>query len=100
LAAFGLASRAWAAANYAREAGEQGPFFHPSYQRHYADAELTVLAHHAKGYVYEPHSVLIEVDWGKEAQPVHAPDRALYRQRAAQGFDGRGVDARLLGLFA
>ncbi len=103
LAAFGLASRAWAAANYATEAGAgaaQGPFFHPSYQRHYADAELTVLAHQAKGYVYEPNSVLVEVDWAKEAQAVHAPDRALYRQRASQGFDGRVADKALLGLFA
>ena len=100
LAAFGLASRAWAAANYAGDVGSQGPFFHPSYQRHYADAELTVLAHQAKGYVYEPNSVLVEVDWAKEAQAVHAPDRTLYRQRAAQGFDGRVVDGALLGLFA
>ena len=103
LAAFGLASRAWAATNYATEAAagaEQGPFFHPSYQRHYADAELTVLAHQAKGYVYEPNSVLVEVDWVKEAQAVHAPDRALYRQRAALGFDGRVADKALQGLFA
>ena len=100
LASFGLASRKWAAANYAQGPDGRGPFFHPSYQRHYADTELTVLARQAKGYVYEPNSVLIEVDWGKDAQPVHAPDRALYRQRAAQGFDGRVVDAALLGLFA
>jgi hypothetical protein len=100
LASFGLASRSWAAANYAQGPDGQGPFFQPSYQRHYADTELTVLARQAKGYVYEPNSVLIEVDWGKDAQPVHAPDRALYRQRAAQGFEGRVVDAALLGLFA
>lgn len=103
LASFGLASRSWAAGNYATEAddvAEQGSFFHPSYQRHYADAELTVLAMQAKGYVYEPNSVLMEVDWAKEAQAVHAPDRAIYRQRAALGFDGRVVDKALQGLFA
>jgi hypothetical protein len=103
LASFGLASRAWAATNYANEAAtgaEQGPFFHPSYQRHYADAELTVLAMQVKGYVYEPNSVLVEVDWVKEAQTVDSADRALYRQRAAQGFDGRVADKALQGLFA
>jgi hypothetical protein len=103
LAAFGLASRAWAGGNYAAQAGAgatQGPFFHPSYQRHYADAELTVLARQAKGYVYEPNSVLMEVDWAKEAQAVDPVDRALYRQRAALGFDGRVAEQALLGLFA
>ncbi len=100
LASFGLASRAWAAGNYVNETGGQGAFFHPSYQRHYADAELTVLAMQAKNYVYEPNSVLVEVDWAKEAQAVHAEDRALYRQRAAQGFEGRVADKALQGLFA
>jgi hypothetical protein len=103
LASFGLASRAWAAANYAKEAAagaEQGPFFHPSYQRHYADAELTVLAMQAKGYVYEPNSVLVEVDWAKDGQTVDPADRALYRQRSALGFDGRVAEQALIGLFA
>jgi hypothetical protein len=100
LASFGLASRTWAGANYAQGIEGQGPFFNPHYQRHYADTELTVLARHAKGYVYEPNSVLIEVDWAKDSQPVHGPDRALYRQRAAQGFDGRVADKALLALFA
>jgi hypothetical protein len=95
LASFGLAQREWAQGNYA---GRE--FFYPGYTRHYADTELTLLAMQAKGYVYEPNSVLVEVDWAKEAQAVHAADRALYRQRAAQGFEGRVADKALQGLFA
>ena len=94
LASFGLAQRGWAAGNY-----EQGEFFYPKYQRHYADAELTVLARQVKGYVYEPNSVLLEVDWGKDAQAVHQPDRVLYRQRAQDGFDGMVSEPKLRTLF-
>lgn len=106
LASFGLASRAWAAANYAGvdmdvdSSSGQSTFFHASYQRHYADAELTVLARQANGYVYEPNSVLVEVDWGKEGQAVDAADRALFRERASSGFDGRVQSPALQGLFA
>ena len=95
LASFGLASRAWASANY-----PSGEFFYPGYQRHYADAELTVLAMQAKGYVYEPQSVLVEVDWAKDGAAVHAPDRTLYRERAARGFDARVKDTSLATMFA
>jgi hypothetical protein len=94
LAGFGLARRSWAQANYG------GDFFFPKYQRHYADAELTVLALQAKGYVYEPQSVLVEVDWAKDGAAVHAPDRALYRERAARGFDARVKDTSLATMFA
>jgi len=96
LASFGLVSRAWAAGNYLPE---QGALFHAGYARHYADAELTVLARQAKAYVYEPNSVLVEVDWGKDSAMVHAHDRALYRQRAQEGFGGRVRDPALLEMF-
>ena len=96
LASFGLANRAWAAGNYTPE---QGALFHSGYARHYADAELTVLARQAKGYVYEPNSVLVEVDWGKDGASVHPHDRVLYRQRAQDGFGGRVRDAGLLEMF-
>lgn len=95
LASFGLASRAWASTNYPNSA-----FFHTGYQRHYADAELTVLALQAKGYVYEPNSVLVEVDWAKDGAAVNASDRALFRQRAALGFDARVKDTTLANMFA
>lgn len=95
LASFGLASRAWAATNY-----PDGSFFYAGYQKHYADAELTVLALQAKAYVYEPNSVLVEVDWEKEGSGVYATDRALYRERAALGFDSRVKDTTLANMFA
>lgn len=97
LASFGLASRAWAIGNYKPE---QGGLFHAGYARHFADAELTVLALHAKGFVYEPNSVLMEVDWAKDAKAVDTHDRALYRQRAREGFAGRVHDPALLEMFA
>jgi len=94
LAGFGLAERAWAEANYA------GNLFFPGYVRHYADVELTVLALSERRYCYDPNCVLLEVDWDKDGAGVNAADRALYRARAAAGFDGRVADARLLKLFA
>jgi hypothetical protein len=50
--------------------------------------------------VYDPNSVLVEVDWAKDGAGVHAPDRALYRQRAALGFDSRVKDTTLANMFA
>jgi hypothetical protein len=41
----------------------------------------------------------MEVDWGKEATAVHRADRVLYRERVAQGFDGRVREPLLLGMF-
>lgn len=93
LASFGLARRSWAQANYG------GDFFHAGYRRHYADAELTLLAMGQGAYAHNPHSVLIEVDWAKDQAPVDAQDRALYRQRAAAGFEGRVRQRALQTLF-
>jgi hypothetical protein len=94
LASFGLANRAWAQANYG------GAFFCPSYSRHYADVELTLMARQMKCYAYEPNSVLVEVDWQKDGQLVHAPDRAVFRERVAHGFDGKVSDVALLTMFS
>jgi len=93
LAAFGLADRGWAAANYG------GDLFHPDYRSHYADAELTVLALAAAKHRYDPESLLVEVDWDKEAKGADAADRALFKARAAAGFDGRVTAPKLLTLF-
>lgn len=94
LAAFGMVRRAWAQGNY------QGDLFFPGYQRHYADAELTLLAMQAQRYVYTPDSVLMEVDWEKDRTPVDAADRALYLRRAEAGFDGRVTAPALQRAFA
>ena len=93
LAAFGLAARGWAAGNYG------GDLFHAGYRSHYADAELTLLALAAGKHRYDPESLLVEVDWDKEAKRVDDADRALFKARAAAGFDGRVTDPTLLSLF-
>ena len=94
LASFGMVRRTWAQGNYG------GDLFFPGYVRHFADAELTVLAMQARRYCYDPECLLIEVDWEKERSPVNPADRALYRERAAGGFEGRVRDTRLLSLFS
>ena len=93
LAAFGLAERAWAQSVYG------GAFFHGAYGSHYADTELTLIAREQGRYVYEPNSVLLEVDWDKERSAVSASDRALFKARAAEGFDARVHNPQLLQLF-
>jgi hypothetical protein len=94
LAGFGLASRSWAEKNYG------GDFFQPSYKSHYADTELTLLALQEGVYVYEPSSLLVEVDWGKESSKVNPEDRALFKERSLSGFDARVSEPRLLEMFS
>jgi hypothetical protein len=94
LAGFGLARRSWAEKNYG------GLFFHPRYQRHYADAELTLLALQEGKYAYDANSVLLEVDWDKDGSAVNDADRALFLERKEHGFDGRVADPRLLNLIS
>lgn len=90
LAAFGMARRGWLHTVYG------GSLFHPGYARHYGDTELTLIARQQQVLAYHPHALLVEVDHGKDGRSVDASDRTLFRQRAAQGFDGRVSDTRLL----
>ena len=94
LAGFGLAKRAWADKNYA------GDFFCPQYHRHYADAELTLLAMETGAYAYEPNSVLVEVDWNKDRTPVDTSDKAIFLARKSHQFDGRVASPHLLSLIS
>ena len=94
LAGFGLARRTWAEQNY------QGNFFCPQYLRHYADAELTLLAMQAGLYTYEPNSVLIEVDWNKDRSAVDARDRTIFMERKSHQFAGRITSPQLLNLIS
>ena len=90
LAAFGLARRSWVDSLYG------GSFFFHGYRRHFADAELTLIARQAGLLAYEPDSVLVEVDWAKDRAAVDADDRRLFHARRADGFGGRVSDPGLL----
>jgi hypothetical protein len=90
LAGFGLARRSWAVNHYG------GNFFYPQYKRHYADAELTLLAMQEGVYAYDPSSLLIEVDWDKDGANVDPGDRKLFLERKQHGFDGKVTNTALL----
>lgn len=94
LASFGMATRSWAQANY------DGDFFFPEYKRHYADAELTMIAMQRLLLRYDPAAVLVEVDWDKEGQGVEPADRTLFHLRARTKYDGKVRDSGLLRLFS
>jgi hypothetical protein len=94
LAAFGLVRRSWLAPLYG------GSLFFPGYAQHYGDTELTLIARQQDALAYHPHALLVEVDYDKDGRPVNADDRALFRQRLVQGFDGRVSDPTLLATFA
>jgi len=90
IAAFGLARRSWIKTLY------DGNFFHAAYERHFADAELTLLALQEDVYAYDPEAVLIEVDWQKDTSQVDIRDRKLFLERKASGFDQRVTRPELL----
>jgi predicted outer membrane repeat protein len=94
LAAFGLVRRSWLQGLYG------GALFHPGYNRHYGDTELTLIARQQKRLAYHPHALLIEVDHDKDRRAVDAADRDLFLRRAATGFDNRVVDPALLSSFS
>lgn len=82
LASFGLTDSAWVSGIYQRA------FFYPGYRQHYADYELSRIAQHQGVFAFEPASVLIEIDWHKDAKRPNAQDKALFLQRQASAFDG------------
>jgi len=90
----GYAGRHWLAR------GISGDFFCSAYRRHYADAELSILAMSERRYCYDPNCVILEVDWDKDRSPVDAHDKALYRVKASGGLDGRVADPALRSLFS
>jgi hypothetical protein len=88
LAAFGMVRRSWAESNYS------GKLFYPDYQRHYGDAELTLIAKSDHKLCYHPASVLVEVDWEKDTKAVDIEDKQLFNQRKESLFEGRVSDER------
>ena len=94
LASFGLGRRAWLQANY-----PEGNLFCPQYQSHYGDTELTVLAMGNQQYSYDPHAVLIEVDWDKDHKTVNAQDKATFGQRKQNWLPSRVLLPKILEMF-
>lgn len=88
LAAFGLVRRSWAVDNY------DGDLFFSGYKRHWADTELTLIAKSANQLVYNPNSVLMELDWGKDVTKTNTEDSRLFKQRGKALFDGKVNHAR------
>jgi hypothetical protein len=93
LAAFGMVEREWALGNYV------GDLFYPDYRRHYADVELTLIAMQQRKLCFEPISLVVEVDWGKDTQTVSEEDRLLYYRRGQTAFDRKVTNAGLRRLF-
>ena len=94
IASFGLAKRAWVEGLY------EGDFFYAGYQSHYADVELTLIARDQGQYAYDPHAVMMEVDWHKDSAGVNLADKSRFKARAQNGFAGRVKSEQLLSLFA
>lgn len=92
IASFGLVKKAWIQRLY----GDNILF--PQYKSHAADMELTVIARVNGMFVYEPRSVLVEVDRGKDFRDGSNPyDNQLFKNRFLNGFYGlvsyEGVEA-------
>ena len=98
LAAFGLVDRQWTDSLYGGAA-----LFFPYYKKTYCDTELTDIARMTGKLAYNPHSMLVEIDYGKHhgqsskpaantiryvAPEAAEPDGVLYVTRALGGFDG------------
>lgn len=83
LAVFGLADRRFISKVY-------GKFiFYPHYKSHFADTELSVIATYTNNMIFNPNSLLLEVDYEKHLHGNNEEDHKLYIQRAGTGFDGR-----------
>ena len=83
IAVFGLVNRQWLNTVYGKL------LFYPKYKSHFADTELSVIASQTNNLVFNPNSLLIEVDYEKHLHPNNNDDEILYRQRAETGFDKR-----------
>jgi hypothetical protein len=94
MAAFGVTRTDWARQNYG------GDLFYPKYRRHYADAELSLVAAEQKGLRFAVNSVLVEVDWEKDSKTVDQDDRRLFQSRVSNGFDGKVQSIALKERFA
>lgn len=83
IAVFGLVNREWCRSLY------KNFIFYPQYTSHFADTELSILAYETSNLVFNPYSIMMEVDYEKHLHPNNKDDEKLYIERAKNGFDGR-----------
>lgn len=83
VASFGMVRKDWVQRVY-------GPrvILYPEYKAHKADNELTVIARVLQQFVYEPDSVLMEIDRKKAFKETVPEDKAIFHRRFRGGFDG------------
>lgn len=82
VAAFGLVRRSWVATLYHKM------LFYPGYKTQYGDTELSAIAFSQDQFIFNPHALLIEVDYSKHNKKNDPDDDKLYKARLATGFDG------------
>jgi hypothetical protein len=76
LAAFGLVNTRFSHSLYG-----DNLIFCPLYHSHYADTELSILAAYHGKLIYDPHAVLVEVDYDVNGGRVLQRDRETYHRR-------------------
>lgn len=82
IASFGLVRKSWIQKFY------DDSILNPYYKAHKADNEITLLARLDEKFVYEPDSVLIEVDYGKDRGGSNPEDNEKFKLRFNSQFDG------------
>jgi len=83
IAVFGMVEKKWVQGLYGNS------IFFNQYKSHVADIELTIIARALDMLVYNPNSVLIELDTDKEDKGVSNPyDLVLLKNRFQSGFNG------------
>jgi hypothetical protein len=82
LAVFGLARRAWLSTLYHKF------LFYQEYESHFGDTELSAIAISQNKLIFNPGSLMVEVDYEKHTRKNNPNDEKLYKLREAQGFGG------------
>ncbi len=82
IASFGMVRKSWAKMLY----GDMILF--EGYKAHKADNEITVIAKVMQQYIYDADSVLIEVDYNKDAGGSNPDDDTTFKARFLSGFKG------------